>query len=220
MCAINGLRWWIWGLVSGVSLGCVAVVEGQDPGASGPRQVEDAALQKGPSDEEAKKAVEALLIKRRGGAGSPFQEGDYQVAILSNNLTPWLRYQATPTPQLIQRMASRDSRDRQSSFGLMVDGYLYEGATGARTLMRLRAEEDAQLAAAVWLALTTESDKTVVGHAQCADPHWRGETLVFCVEQVGAIQQVEVDLNPRPSRRPGVVTGVRVRPLDISEESK
>ena len=224
MCALSALNIrWVW-LATLPVLGCVAVVEGQDPSVpvSPAGELGDAALQPGPTgSEEAKRAVEDRLIKRRGGAGSPFQEGDYLVAMLDSNWTPWPRYQATPTPQLIQRMGSRDSRDRQGKYGLMVDGYVYEGATGARTLMRQWAEEDARLAAAIWLALTTEADKPIVGHAQCADPLWQGETLVFCAEQsTGSIQRFEVDLNPPPSRRRGAVTGVRVRPVDVLGEAE
>ena len=224
MCALSASNiQWVW-LATLPVLGCVAVVEGQDPsGSVSPtEELVDAALQSGVTDmKETKRAVEERLVKRRGGAGSPFQEGDYLVVILDSNWTPWPRYQATPTPQLIQRMRSRDSRDHQSRFGLMVDGYLYEGASGARSLMGQRAEKDARLAAAVWLALTTEADMPVVGNAQCEDPHWQGETLVLCAAQsTGAIQRFEVELKPLPSRRPGGNPGVRVTPVGLPEATE
>lgn len=223
MCALKraGLRD-TWPLL--LLLGGCGVVEGQGPsdgvpaggtvGVQGPVSGPEGTA-------EDQRAVEELLVKRRGGAGAPFREGDYLVEMLSPNWTPWPRYKATPTPQLVERMGSRDSRDRQPLLGLMVNGRLYEGASGARSLMRKYAEEDARLAASVWLALTTEHDKPVVAHAACVDPSWREGTLVFCVEQEGgSMQQIEVDLAPPPARRPGGNTGVRATPVALPGASE
>ena len=210
---------WIWGLLAAVSvMGCVSVVEGQGPEAPsvGTPSVPIVTLEAGPAGTDADKAqVEELLLARRTGAGAPYQIGDFSVVMSSSNWTPWPRYRAMPSRALIQRMGSRDSRDRQPVYGVIVDGHLYEKASGARVLMRLKASENPVLAAAIWLSLTTSSERPVWLPEPCDAPLWEGETLHFCSEgPSGDLKRYEVLLTPAQTRRRVQNPGVTIQPIE------